>query len=327
MTGRSEAASACAGLKPAPFTSAQRATLFRALARLEDAGIPANRAVAAMADLLGAGHVHRFRRMSASIAGGASLTEAGSRYGLFNARDRELIRLAEHSGTLARVATLLAGAYDHRARVFGALRSRMMLPLFVLALGSILLPLPAFLAGQIGAGEFLWRALGPIAGLVLAAGLLTRLLRRIAARGVSPATGRRLLRLPVLAPALAWANRLELMEGVTVLLRAGVPVKEALEGALNALTNPAVRSLYAPALARIEQHGLSSALKGVGVLEADEFAIASASEQAGRLVEGLERVAGTRRRGLEYRLDLLSEWLPRGVYLVVVAVLAAGLVG
>jgi type II secretory pathway component PulF len=318
---------ASAGLKPALLTSAQRAALFRALARLEDSGIPANRAVAAMADLLGGGHVHRFRSMSTAIAGGASITEAGSRFGLFSARDRELIRLAERSGTLARAATLLADAYDHRARVFAALRSRMMLPLFVLVLGSVLLPLPAFLAGQMGAGEFLWRASTPVAGLVLVAGLVTRLLRRTAARGVSPAGGRRLLWLPVLSQALAQVNRLELTEGLTLLLHAGVPVKEALQGALDSLTNPAARSVYAPALPRLEEAGLSRALSSVGVLEADEFAVAWTSEQAGRLVEGLEWVAGKLRSRFEYRLDLLSEWLPRAVYLAVVAFLAAGLIG
>ncbi|HSS64093.1 MAG TPA: type II secretion system F family protein [Gammaproteobacteria bacterium] len=314
-------------MRPAPFTSAQRATLFRALARLENAGVPASRAVAAMTDLLGAGHAPRFRGMSASIAGGASLTEAGSRFGLFSARDRELLRLAEHSGTLERAASLLADAYDYRARVFGKLRSRMMLPLFVLVLGLVLLPLPALVAGRIGGGEFLWRSIAPVAGLIMTAGLLTRLLRRTAARGVSRAAGRLGLRLPVLAPALARSNRLKLLEGLVLLLRAGVPARDALEAALNALTNPAARSGYAPALTRLEQSSLSSALRSVGVLEADEFAIASASEEAGRLVDGLERVAGKLRQRLESRLDTVSEWLPRGIYLAVMAVIAVGLIG
>jgi type II secretory pathway component PulF len=311
-------------VKPALLTSAQRAVLFRALARLLSSGIAADRAVAAMADLLGAGHQHRFRGASASMAGGASLAEAGSRFGLLNARDRELIHLAEVSGTLHRAAALLADAYGHRARVFAALRRRMMLPLFVLVLASILLPLPALLAGRTGAGEFLWRALSPVAALLLVAGLVKGLIRRTAARGDSPAS-RWLLRVPALSRALAQVNRLELMEGLTLLLGAGVPVKAAVEGAIDALTNPAARSLYAPALLRLEEAGLSGALRSVGVLESDEFAVASASEQAGRLAEGLQRVAGKLRGGLEYRLDLASEWLPRGIYLVILALAAAGL--
>ncbi len=316
-----------AGLKPAPFTSAQRATLFRALARLEDAGVPADRAVQAMAELLGARHAHRFREMSASIAGGASISEAGSRFGLLSARERVLIRLAERSGTLARAAALLADAYDYRARILGKLRSRMMLPLFVLLLGLFLLPLPSLIGGQIGEGEFLWRAFGPIIALVAVVGLCTRILRRTAAQGASPAIGRLGLWVPFLAPVIAYANRLRLMEGLTLLLQAGVPAKAALEAALDALASPAARRAYAPALPRLEQAGLSSALRGVDVLEADEFAIASSSEEAGRLVDGLERVTGKLRHELEYRLDLVAEWLPRGIYLLVVAVLVAGLIG
>lgn len=327
MNGHSEPALASEGLKPALLTNAQRAVLFRALGRLEDSGIPVNRAVAAMADLLGSGHAHRFRSMSTAIGEGASLTEAGSRFGLFSARDRKLIRLAERSGSLARAAVLLAHAYDNRARAFAALRSRMLLPLFVLVLGSVLLPLPAFLAGHMGAGNFLWRASTPIAGLALAAGLVTWLLRRAAAQGLSPSSGRWLLRIPVLSQALVQVSRLQLMEGLILLLHAGVPVEEALQGALDSLTNPAARRHYAAALPLLEQTGLSGALRSAGVLEADEFAVASSSEQGGRLVEGLEWVAGKLRSGSKNRLDLLSEWLPRAVYLLVVAVLAAGLLG
>lgn len=280
-----------------------------------------------MADLLGAGNARRFRGMSAAIAGGVSVTEAGSRWGLLSPRDRELIRLAERSGNLGRAAALLADAYDYRARTFGRLRARMMLPLLVLVLALLLLPLPSLLGGRIEAGEFVWRALGPIAVLIGLAGLCTRLLRRAGARGVSPAVGRLGLQIPALASALAQADRLKLIEGLGLLLQAGVPAKEALRASLDALTNPSLRRRYAPALMGLEQAGVSRALREAGVLEADEFAIVSASEDAGRLVDGLQRVAQKLRQQFEHRLDLVSEWLPRAVYLMVIAVIGAGLIG
>jgi type II secretory pathway component PulF len=280
-----------------------------------------------MADLLGSAHAHRFRGMSASIAGGASLAVSGSRFGLFTARDRGLMRLAEHSGSMARATDLLAAAYDQRAIVFGKLRSRMVLPLFVFALALFLLPLPSLLGGRIGAEEFLWRTLGPIALLAILGGTGSRLVRRISAQGVSRATGRLGLRIPFLATALGHAHRLQLVEGLSLLLRAGVPIKDALEAALDAVTNPAARSNYASALPRLEQLGLSRALRSAGVLDAEAFAIASISEQAGRLEDGLEQIAAKLRKGLEERLDLVSEWLPRGAYLVVVAFIVAGLIG
>lgn len=315
-----------AGLKPAPLTRAQRAILFRALSRLQDAGLPADRAIAAMSDLLGPGHAHRFRGMSAFVARGASLAEAGSRFGLWSARDRRLIRLAERGGTLARAAAALADAYEYRARLSGKLLSRMTLPLLVLVLGLFLLPLPALVGGDIAAVEFLWRALGPLAALAVAAGVCVRVLRRMAAQGVSAAVGRLALGAPLIHSTLSRVNRLELVEGLSLLLGAGVPAKEALESALDALSNPAARRIYADAGPRFEHGGLSDALRHAGALEAEEFAICSASEDAGRVVDGLERVAGTLRNGIEHRLDLVSEWLPRGAYLIVALGVAGGLI-
>lgn len=315
-----------AGLKSAPLTRAQRAILFRALSRLQDAGLPADRAIAAMSDLLGPGHAHRFRGMSAFVSRGASLAEAGSRFGLWSARDRRLIRLAERGGTLARAAAALADAYEYRARLSGKLLSRMTLPLLVLVLGLFLLPLPALVGGDIAAVEFLWRALGPLAALAVAAGVCVRVLRRMAAQGVSAAVGRLALGVPGLAPAIIQANRLELVEGLSLLLAAGLPAKEALGAALDALTNPVARKIYAPALPRLEQGGLSDALKRVGALNAEDFAVLLASEEAGRFVDGLERVAARLREGLESRLDLVSEWLPRGIYLIVTLGVAGGLI-
>ncbi len=315
------------GAKPASLTSSQRGSLFRALSRLEDAGLPADRAVAAMSDLLGPGHAQRFRAMSASIARGASLTEAGGRVGLWSARDRGMISLAEGSGTLARAAGMLADAYEYRARTFGKLRSRMMLPLFVLALGLFLLPLPGLVSGNISATDYLVRALGPLLLLVVAAGATLRIFRRVAAEGISQLAGRLALGLPLLGPAFSQLSRLELAEGLCLLLNAGLPAQQALESALKALTNPAARRIYRPALSGLQQEGLSAVLKKVGAVDAEEYAILSASEAAGRIVDGLERVADRLRQGLNQRLDLASEWLPRVVYLIVVAVIAGGLLG
>ena len=310
-------------IKPAALSNAQRAGLFRAVARLEQAGIPAHRAAAALGDLLGARHAHRFGRMTAEISAGATWAEAGGRAGLFSARDREIVRLAERSGTLARAAAMLADGYEYRARIFAKLRGRMMLPLLILVLGLFLLPLPALVSGRLGPGEYFWQTLGPIAALAVALSLGSSIAQQISARGLSAATGR----LSLTVPVLARATRLQLMEGLALLLQAGVPAREAMNATLTSLGNPAARRRYAPVLERVESEGVSSALRGVDALEPDEFAIVSASEEAGRLADGIERIAAKLRQEIEHLLELLSEWLPRAVYLVVIALIAAGLIG
>lgn len=324
---RAETDVAGAGLKPAFLTSAQRGALFRALSRLESAGLPADRSIAAMGDLLGSEHARRFHGASALVARGATLAEAGKRFGLFSPRDYGLIRLAERGGSVARAAASLADAYAYRASVLGTLRSRLMLPLFVLVLGMFLAPLPALLGEHIDAAAYLLRALGPLLLLGVAAIGLIGMFRRLAARGLPHAAGRVALRMPVVGPSLRRLSRLELVEGLSMLLAAGVPAGEALDAALEALTNPAARRVFAPSLARIEQRGVSEALKDVGALEAEEFAIVSASEAAGRTVDGLDRIAAGLRDDFKQRLALASEWLPRGVYLVVAGVIGAGIIG
>ncbi len=314
-------------MKPAALNSAQRADLFRALARLQDAGLPADRTVAALRDLLGAGHAHRLKRMSALVAAGASLSEAGGRAGIFGRRDLGLMRLAERGGALVAAAETLADAYAYRARIQSKLKSRMLLPLLVVLLALLLMPLPALVGGQIEPAEFVLRAFGPPILLLMAAAACQGLGRQISARGASPLVGRLLLTLPVLGPAAAQTNRLQLVEGLRLLLAAGVPAREAMGEALRCLSNPTARATYSPALTRLEREGVSAALNGAGALEPTEFALASASEAAGRLVEGLDRVAGAIRSQLESRLELLSEWLPRFFYLLVVLVIAGGLIG
>lgn len=309
-------------MKPAVLSSAQRAGLFRAVARLHQAGVPANRAAAALGDLLGARHAHRFARMTAEISAGATWAEAGGRAGLFSARDGEFVRLAERSGTLAQAAAMLADGYEYRARIFARLRGRMLLPLLILVLGLFLLPLPALVSGRLGPGDYLWRSLGPIAALAVALLLGGRIAQRFSARGLSAATGR----MSLTVPFLARANRLQLMEGLALLLQAGVPAKEAVKATVTSLGNPAARRRYAPALDRVESEGVSNALRDVDALETDEFAVVSASEQAGRLADGFERIAAKLRQELEHLLELLSEWLPRAVYLLVIALIAAGLI-
>ncbi len=309
-------------LKPAALSSAQRAALLRAVSRLDQAGIPANRAAAALSDLLGTRHAHRFGRMTAEISAGATRAEAGGRAGLLSARDGEIVRLAEGSGTLAQAAAMLADGYEYRARIFAKLRGRMMLPLLILVLGLFLLPLPALVSGRLGPGEYLWQSLGPITALSVILLLGGRIIQRLSARGLSSATGR----LSLTVPFLARSTRLQLMEGLALLLQAGVPAREAMKATLTSLGNPAARRRYAPALDRVESEGVSNALRGVDALETDEFAIVSASEEAGRLADGFERIAAKLRQELEHLLELLSEWLPRAVYFLVIALIAAGLI-
>ncbi len=170
-------------------------------------------------------------------------------------------------------------------------------------------------------------AVGPLAVLLAAVYALAGAMRRAEAEGAAPGIGRLARRVPLLGAALARNERLKLVEGLALLLDAGLAAEEALKAALDALDNPAAEGAPGAALGRLEGMRLSDALRGAGVLDAEEFALVSTSEEAGRTVDGLERVAAKLRREARHDLDLLSTWLPRSVYVIVALLIAGGIIG
>ena len=72
---------------------------------------------------------------------------------------------------------------------------------------------------------------------------------------------------------------------------------------------------------------LSVALNDASLLDAAGFAIVSTSESAGRLDDGLQRVAANDHDDLDGRYSMIAQWLPVFVYVCVTGVVLAGLLG
>lgn len=124
------------------------AHLYRSLAALHRAGLPWPEALAAAAP-------GRLGGAWARLEAGRPLAEALAED--VPALDAALLRAGEHSGTLEAVLERLAARHEEEARQRGARRAALAYPLVLVHVAALLLPLPDWIAGRLGAG-LLWSA-------------------------------------------------------------------------------------------------------------------------------------------------------------------------
>lgn len=312
---------------PLPLTSRTRATLFLELARLQGAGLPADRALRAMADGLPATLAARIGRVADEVAGGRGLAEAGRRNGVWTPGDRALIETGERGGVLVAILEGLARRYEVRATLARRMRARLAMPALVLALAVFAAPLPALVGGSLSAAGYAASTAGVLAALAGFAALGVGAWRRGEAAGFSPAMAGLVSALPVAGGLAALDARATLLSGLAMLLEAGMPAAEALPRALAGVAQPSLRRAFAAAGAALGHGaGVAEALRDAGVLDARAgYPAVLAGEAAGRLADALARQAQALGDALESRLEVVAQWLPRIAYGIVGALIAGNL--
>ena len=304
---------------------ARRARLLGALARALDAGLPADRALEAATDVAGPQAAPHIARAAGSVARGTSLSRVLRRAGVLVGPDAALMEAGEQAGATAPVLAGLAARFERLASRSRQVRTRLALPLAVLAIGILVLPLPALVVGDLDATGYLAQTLAAAAlvGLLLWLGVRAA---RALTRGALPAW---MQTLPLVGPLLAEQVRLVTLEQLHALLAAGVAAQAAVTTCRRAGAGGLQRRWLDALGARLRAgDGLAEALLDSGLLRrGDEHGLLASGEAAGRLEETLQRVLDGARGAFEGRLDLAAEWTPRLVYGVVVAVLAVGMLG
>src|SRR5215207_4439785 len=115
-----------------PLTYRIRAELFLQLSRLEVSGIPYAKGVATIA--LPSPAATRLKTMQGLAARGVDAAKAGEQSGLFTQLESRLIRAALNAGSPGPTYTRLATHYTLRDRQSSAIKSRLMLPAFVMVI-------------------------------------------------------------------------------------------------------------------------------------------------------------------------------------------------
>ncbi len=297
-----------------PLSHRIRAQLFLQLSRLEAAGLPHEKALATIA--LPSPAARRLKAMQALAARGIEVPKAGEQSGLFTRLEARLIRAAFYAGSPAPVYTRLAEHHSQRAMQWTAIKSRLVLPAFVLAISLFIQPLPALVAGSLGIAPYLGQVIAwalSIAAVVAALAWLVRAFPK---------------RVPLFGPIFVRSNLRDFFESVALMHEAGVPLLESLPAAIDTVSDADIRRELTHARSKVEkqQATFAAALEGVSYLRGSPvLAFAHTGEESGTLAEMLERYAGMETEAIGRFYEEVATWLPRVVYALVAVKIIVGI--
>jgi general secretion pathway protein F len=298
-----------------PLSYRIRAELFMQLSRLEAAGLPYDRAVATIA--LPRPATARLKAMQALAARGVDAAKAGQQSGLFTPIEARLVRAALNAGSPARTYERLAGYYSQRAMQWSAIKSRLMLPAFMLGLALLVPPLPALITGTLGMAGYVWRVISPV--LFIAA--VVAVMRLLAMPFYK--------RIPLYGPIFIRANLRDFFESLALMLEAGLPMLEALPPAIETVSDGDIRRELARVRQRVERREtFAAALEDVSYLRGSRaIAFAHTGEESGTLPEMLMRHAEIETETVVEFYKQVAVWVPRIIYLLVAIKIALGILG
>ena len=290
-----------------------RAEIFLQLAQLERAGLPYDRALAAMS--VPAAARPRLKAMQALSARGIEPAKAGEQSGLFTKLEARLVRAAWIAGSPAPTYKRLAEHYSQRAMQATAIRSRLVLPAFVLVIALLVQPLPALVSGTIGMAGYATQVifwLLSIAAIVVALRWLVQAFPR---------------RIPLYGSIFVRSNLRDFFESLALMHEAGVPMLEALPAAIDTVSDAGIRAELTRARREIErQASFAAGLEGVSYLRGSPvLAFAHTGEQSGTLPEMLMRYAAMETEAIGHFYEQVAAWLPRIVYALVAVKVVAGI--
>jgi MSHA biogenesis protein MshG len=249
------------------------------------------------------------------------LAEAMVRGG-FSGLDAGILESGEQSGRLEEACRALA---DYHAHLAGGRRRALAAaayPVFILHLGAVLLSIPPAILGG-GMRGFFREAGMFLAAAYLAAGVLWAAIRLASKAFASNAAADRLVSLIPLAGAFFRCAALTRFCLVLSLgIRSADGVLASLARAGNASGSARLKAGADSAIRAIRSGvGLAESLRATGDFPHDLEHALQVAETAGRLDTEIARWAGIYRERLYLRIDALSTWLPRALYLLVIALI------
>jgi type II secretory pathway component PulF len=299
-----------------------QADFFARLAALEQAGIPPARAFASLAADAPAREQAALERASRWCERGVDVALSLSRAGLVDDLDTRVLAAAVESGRLQAAYRDLAERHQAADLRVRRIRSKLLLPGFILVLAAFIKPFPAFFAGELDSLGYLRAVFTPLFGIVALLGLLAVLIRRARSRPM----GRVLLGLPVIGTLVTRRQRTRYLEALAMLFDSGVPLLSALATSASAVAPGPMQAAYRALQAQVEAGAtLEQAFTACPYISLHTRLLVRSAEQSGTLSDTLNRVARTERESLESFENELATWLPRVAYILVAIWMAVGI--
>ncbi len=317
------------GIVPAMHPS-EKASLFHELGQLVRTGTPFPKAIEKLARLSSGQARASFTRITGALGRGGTVGEsllAGTP--LISALEACVFTASDRAGKLDAGLEQSSKYYAALAAARARIRSQLAYPLFVLHFAMLILPLPVFFAEDGGTAPFL-RAVGIGIGgfwigvLILAA--LTRALLAAAARGTGE--DRMLRAIPVLGKLRRDFSLSRFCAAYHMQLDAGVNVLASLETSAAASGSAILREAVTGALPAVRSGGqVSSALHETRAFPEPLLRAFSIGEETGELDRELQRIGDSYRDAAMRRLEALAEWIPRLIYIAIMAYIGWRIIG
>ncbi len=331
-------------LAPARVALPSLLGFLREFRHLIDAGLPQARALQLLKDRPGdpvlsaaVGALH------AGVARGLSLDAAAAeRRDVFDDIVRATLSAGVRTSRLGEALARLETFLTLRAEMARKIRRAMVYPTFLIGLlalvlaGLMLIVLPRFadLYAEFGADlplptRILMQAV-ETAPIWIPTTLLTLVAATLLWRGAMrrPALARRrdawALQTPVIGPIIRGAALVQISYMLAMLLRAGAPLKEALEFVTEAMSNQVIRARLADVSAGIAAgRSLSDGLDETRLFPPTAQSMIRAGETSGALANLLDAVAKVQEDQVEDRIDRLLALIEPAMSLIVGGVLGA----
>jgi len=299
------------------------AQLFRQLAQLEAAGLPATRAFE-LVDVADRKLRVQLQGMQRQLHSGKSVAEAGFKLGVFDETQHTIIHAAEIGGQLGGAYRQLATHYERLAKRLKKIRSQLILPILVLIIALFVQPLPTLIVGQLTLGHYLAKTVGRLFVLAVISYSVLQLPRWFQRLGLKALWDKDVLKIPLLNKWLIKRQLNEFYFLLVLLLDAGLPFNQALSKAVSHIENTALRAQFATALKHSHSGAsVANTLALVPIVSSATLALINTGEQSGTLAHFNQIDAET----IALQDDALAEWLPRIVYVFITAWMAYSIVG
>ncbi len=306
-------------------------SIYSQLARLESAGLPVQQAL----NLLRAPDKktqNRVVRMRSLAESGKSVVEAGVSSGVFSVRDQDLLIAGEIGGNLEAIYTQLSQHYAEYDKRRKKIKTKLIPAFIVLIVAFWVQPLPAFVLGEISLADYLLAGLGKLLVVIFTVVTTVKLpfwltTGNLSFLGFSKLVYRLQLSLPVIS---AWHTRRQthaFLNTLGLMLDAGVPITEAMPRTVNVISNPLLKKRFIATIAAIDQGcDLTTSLRQTGLFDNKTIQFVRSGEQSGKLAESLLHYCRIERETISLQEDMLTEWVPRIVYLTVAAWVAGSMI-
>jgi type II secretory pathway component PulF len=296
-----------------------KSRLYHDLGQLIRSGMTLPRAVEKLAEHSRGRARSLLHGIGAGLAKGDTVAEAVARLPQINELDTALFAASERAGKLDRGFDLAADYYNALAEARSRILRKTAYPLFVLHLGVVAFSLTRLMGtnGSIqSAGEGMLIGFACLWGALLLGGLLIGAIRRKASRNV--ALDRSLGMIPLIGGMRRDLALSRFSAAYDMQLEAGVNVLGALEASGRASASANYRDAVDKALPDVRSGGsVSAALVGTRAFPDRLIRAFMVGEESGQLDHELRAVSEEYRSGGLRKMEMLSEWIPRFIFIAV----------